>query len=159
MIDRERIFRALFALTDGVQWNVGTDLSPVMERFKTRTRRIALFSDVPDKEQPWLGQAEHAESISKGTRTPYRRVLSVSWMVYHVAAKQPGATPTSRNNLIIDALEKALSPPVTDPGYLDQRNTLSGMVHHCYMEGEVFKDPGDIDNQGMLVVPIKILVA
>lgn len=157
-VPREEIFEALFALTLGVQWNVGTDVAPVMEGFKTRTRRIKLFSDVTDKEQPWLGQAEHGETIAKGTRTPYRRTLSANWMVYHVAGKQPNSVPSIRNNLILDALEAAIAPRVVDPGYFDQRNTLSGLVHHCYIEGEVFKDPGDIDNQGMLVVPIKVLV-
>lgn len=157
-MDREAIFQALFAQTEGVQWNIGTQLAPVMEGFKKRTRRIALFSDVPDKEQPWLGQSEHGESISQVSRMPYKAVLQAQWVVYHVAAKQPNSIPTSRNNQILDALQAAIAPAKTDPGYPDERNTLGGLVYHCYIDGEVFKDPGDIDNQGMLVVPIRILV-
>lgn len=158
MSTREEIFSALFALTEGVTWNVGTPTAPVTETFRTRTRRIALFSDVNDSAQPWLGQSEHSETISQISRLPYKRTLKAQWVVYHVAGKQPNSLPTIRNNLILDALQDALAPRVIDPGYPDQRNTLNGMVYHCFIDGEVFKDPGDIDNQGMLVVPISILV-
>lgn len=158
MSTREEIFEALFDLTKGVVWNVGTANAPEMESFRTRTRRIALFSDVNDSAQPWLGQSEHSETINQVSRMPYKRVLKAQWVVYHVAGKQPKSTPTIRNNLILDALQSAIAPRIADPGYPDERNTLNGLVYHCFIEGEVFKDPGDIDNQGMLVVPISILV-
>lgn len=158
MATREQIFGALFALTAGVEWNIGTDVDPAIETFKTRTRRIKLFSDVAEKDQPWIGQAEHGESCSKNTTLPYRRIFKAQWMVYHQAGKQPKATPAVRNNLILDALELAIAPKPSDPGFLDERNTLSGLVHHCFIDGEVFKDPGDIDNQALMIVPITILV-
>lgn len=157
-MDRELIFNTLFSLTEGVTWNVGTSNAPIYRSFASRTRRIQLFSDVPDKEQPWLGQSEHSENITQISRMPYKATLNAQWIVYHVAGKQPKATPTSTNNLILDALQNAIAPKVTDEGYPDERNTLGGLVYHCYIEGEVFKDPGDIDNQAMLIVPIKILV-
>lgn len=155
---REQVFGALFALLDGVQWDVGTEGQPDIRTFKTKTRRIKLFSDVTDKEQPWIGQAEHGETFTKNTTLPYRRVFKAQWMVYHQDGKQPKSEPTVLNNLIIDALESATAPKPSDPGFLDDRNTLSGLVHHCYIDGEVFKDPGDIDNQALIVVPITLLV-
>lgn len=157
-MNREAIFQALFDLTQGVQWNVGTELAPVLQGFNTRTRRIALFSDVADKQQPWLGQSEHSEQISQVSRMPYKLTLGAQWVVYHVAGKQPNGIPTVRNNQILDALQQAIAPKKTDPGYPDQRNTLGGLAYHCYFDGEIFKDPGDIDNQAMMVIPIKILV-
>lgn len=157
-MDRETIFNALFALTEKARWNIGTALAPVYQSFATRTRRIALFSDVPDKQQPWLGQSEHSESINQVSRMPYKVTLQAQWVVYHVMGKQPGTVPTTRNNQILDALQEAIAPAKTDPGYLDQRNTLGGLVYHCYIDGDIFKDPGDIDNQAMLIVPIKLLV-
>lgn len=157
-MDRELIFSTLFSLTENVKWNIGTEMAPIYQSFNTRTRRIELFSDVPDKEQPWLGQSEHSENITQISRMPYKATLNAQWVVYHVTGKQPKSTPTSRNNLILDALQNAMAPVVSDPGYPDERNTLGGLVYHCYIEGEIFKDPGDIDNQAMLIVPIKILV-
>lgn len=154
MPSREAVFEALFGLTNGVTWDPGTgDVG-----FKTRTRRIKLFSDVPDKEQPWLGQAEHGENSAQVSNLPYRRTWQAQWLIYHQAGKQPGVEPTRWNNLIIDALEAALAPVPADPGFLDERNTLSGLVWHCFIDGEVFKDPGDIDNQALIIIPITLLV-
>ena len=154
MPTREAVFSALFALTNGVTWDPGSGAVG----FKTRTRRIKLFSDVPDEQQPWLGQAEHSETSMQVSGQPYKRVWKAQWMVYHVNGKQPGAEPTIWNNLIIDALEAALAPPVADPGYFENRNTLSRLVYHCFIDGEIFKDPGDIDNQALIIIPITLLV-
>ena len=155
---REQVYSALYGLVSEVQWNIGTETVPDMQGFATTTRKIKLFSDVPGQQQPWFGQAEHSETVNQKTNLPYKRVFSASWMVYHQAAANPSYTPSTLNNLIADALEDMMAPRISDPGWLDERNTLSGLVWHCFIEGEVFKDPGDIDGQGLLIIPIKILV-
>lgn len=157
-VSREQVFLALFGLTQGVQWNVGTELDPVMVGFATRTRRIKLFSDVSTAEQPWLGQAEHDEDVEQKSNLPYKRTWKAEWMIYHQAGNTPDYEPTIWNNLIIDQLEKAIAPKPTDPGFLDERNTLSGLVYHCFISGKIFKDPGDIDNQALIIVPIVMLI-
>ena len=35
--------------------------------------------------------------------------------------------------------------------------TLGGLVHHCFIDGKVFKDPGDLDGQALIIVPITVL--
>lgn len=156
--DREEVFAALFELINGVEWDMGTEAEPDVKTFITRERRIRLFSDVPSAEQPWLGQAEHGERSSQTSGQPYSRVWAAKWMIYHQDAKLREAIPTITNNRIISALELAMQPSVTDPGYFENRNTLSGRVYHCYIDGEIFKDPGDIDGQALIIVPISILV-
>lgn len=156
-VSRETVFRALFALTDGVTWNPDPD-SATVQGFKTRERRLRLFSDVNAKDQPYVCQTEHGEQSAQTTRLPYKRIWEANWVVYHRAADNPGVEPVVLTNQIIDALEAAIAPKPSDPGFLDQRNTLSGLVHHCYIEGTVFKDPGDIDKQALIIVPIKLLV-
>lgn len=153
-LDREAIYSTLFALTANVTWDRGDGA----ETFVTRTRRLALFSDVPDAEQPWLGQAEHSEYQTQQSGMPYKHILEASWMVYHKDGEQPGSVPTILGNLIITALEKVLEPVVQDPGFFERRNTLQGLVYHCFVDGTILKDPGDIDKQALLVVPIKLLV-
>jgi hypothetical protein len=37
------------------------------------------------------------------------------------------------------------------------RQTLGGLVSHCYIDGKIMKDPGDIDGDGVAVIPVKIL--
>ena len=146
---REAIFSALFALSENVTWSNGP--------FKTRSRRVKLFSDVPKEQQPALYQAEHDELSSQTSKMPYKNIYSASWIIYQATGFSPSAIPAVENNLILDAVYAAIAPLPTDPGY-PQRNTLGGLVYHCYIDGSVFKDPGDIDNQGMLVIPIKLLV-
>lgn len=158
MTPREPIFSALFGLLSDVEFNIGTDESPEMVGFAEVSRKIKLFSDVEAGSQPWAGQAEHAETAAQRPNLPYRWVWSASWMIYHRYEDQLGVSPSVINNRILDGIEKAMAPKVADPGYFDERNTLSGLVFHCFIEGEVFKDPGDIDKQAMLVIPIKILV-
>jgi len=155
---REQVFQALFGLLAEASWNIGTDDAPAVKQFVTKTRRIVLFDQVPTAQQPWVGQAEHGETFAQKTNLPYKRTWDASWMVYHQAGSDPKAVPTITNNLIISALERVIAPKPTDPGFLDERNTLQGLVYHCFISGAVFKDPGDIDNQALIVVPIKLLV-
>lgn len=153
---REDVFKALFALTANVTWVDQHDSSKT-RTFKTRTRRIKLFSDVPSNEQAWLGQAEHKDTVSQATNLPYKQIWNAQWLIYHSEGLNPKSTPTIENNLILDALMKAMVPIPADIGY-PQRNTLGRLVYHAFVDGEFFKDPGDIDNQAMLIVPIKLLV-
>lgn len=155
---REQVFTRLFGLLEGVTFDVNPGGTPNIKTFATKTRRIVLFSDVNAKDQPWIGQAEHNENSQQVSGLPYKRTWAASWMVYHRASDQPGQIGAVWNNQIIDALEAALAPKPQDEGFFEERNTLSGLVYHCFIDGEVFKDPGDIDKQALIVVPIKLLV-
>lgn len=149
---REDVFSFLWTLTDGVTW--GTPA----RGFVTRSRRIKLFNEVSPEQQAAIFQAEHDEQIAQVSNMPYKQVWAASWLVYQATGYDPAAEPTIENNLIIDALQAALAPRPRDPGFQSKRNTLMGRVYHCFIEGEIFKDPGDIDNQGLIVIPIRILV-
>lgn len=151
---REEIFTALWELNEGIQFDVSSTSTPVMTTWKLRERKLKLFSDVSSSQKPYIAQVEHSEEFVKVRNLPYRRVFMAQWFIYQDNAKVPSIV----NNNILDAVETCLAPKVTDPGFLDNRNTLHGLVYACFIEGEIFKDPGDIDNQGMMVVPIKLLV-
>lgn len=153
MPSREDVFSRLFERVPLVTW--GDPEKP--DRFRTMSRRVKLFSDVDAKHQPACFQAEHNELSAQKSNLPYKRVWEAQWIIYH-AVGNPKAIPAIENSLILDAVEAALAPLPSDPGFLDQRNTLNGLVYHCFIDGTIFKDPGDIDNQGMIVVPIKLLV-
>ncbi len=34
--------------------------------------------------------------------------------------------------------------------------TLGGLVQRVWIDGEAFRDPGDLDSQGLVIVPLKI---
>lgn len=149
---REQIMQALWNLTDDVSWGTPS------RTWKSKNRRVMLFSDVNSALQPFVCQAEWAENSQQTTRLPYKNTMFAKWIVYQATAKDKKTPGAIENNLILDAILAALAPKPSDPGYPDNRNTLGGLVHHVFVDGEVFKDPGDIDDQGMMIVPITILV-
>lgn len=151
MATREEVYEALVALTRDVTWGSG---NVFLNDVSTR-RRVRLFNEA--NEQPAVYQAEHDEEVAQVSKMPYKRAFKASWIVYQQTGKDKNAVPAIENNLILDAIELALKPRPQDPGY-PQRNTLGGLVHHCFIDGEIFKDPGDIDDQGMMVIPFTILV-
>jgi hypothetical protein len=144
-VTREDVYEALFALTEDVLWGAPA------RGFAHRSRRVALWGDLPA--QPALCQAEHDEDVEEVTGLPSVATYSASWLIYHDSGKDPQAVPARESNLILDAVQ-ALFP---DDGP-EQVQTLGGLVRHCFISGKVFKDPGDLDGQALIIVPIKILV-
>lgn len=138
---REQVYGALFALAQTVNWG---------STFAYTSRRVRLWDDIPSV--PALCQGEHAETVTQATRLPARRTLTAEWYIYHRAGKDPNAIPATLNNQILDAVEAALAPA---PGFETQ--TLGGLVHHCWIDGNILKVPGDIDGDALMVVPIHIL--
>jgi hypothetical protein len=145
MTSRESIFQALFALTSGLTWG-----SPPRS-FLYQARRVKLFSDLSGQ-MPALCQAEHDEMREEVARRPRKLTLSASWIIYQDVGKDAASTPAVENNLILDAIEAIF------PAEPEGVQSLGGLVHHCWIDGKVFKDPGDLDGVGMLIVPIKILI-
>jgi hypothetical protein len=141
-----------------VRWTRAGDSDPLTRKFITISRRIRLFSDVSAQQQPACFQTEWASDEQQVTGMPYKTTLMAAWTVFQCIAKDHNALGTVENNLIIGGCRAALAPLPTDPGFPYKRNTLNGLVHHCFISGRIFKDPGDIDDQGMIVIPIKLLV-
>lgn len=158
MIDEELIFYTLAQRMVIVRWTRPGDAAPHLQRFVTISRRVKIFSDVPGAQQPACFQAEWATNETQTTNLPYKTTLDANWIIYQNINKDPNALGATENNLILGGVRAALAPTPDDPGFLDRRNTLGGLVHHCFISGRIFKDPGDIDSQGMMVVPIKLLV-
>lgn len=152
--DYEPVYEALAAVMATVRWGPPGD--PEKNSFLLTSRRVKLFSDVDKSLQPACYQAEHDEDQVPNTSTPGKVTLSASWIIYFPSSDLvPGATTQNR---ILAGVRRALRVAPTDPGYSDRRNTLGGLVYYCRIEGKIFKDPGDIDDQGMLIIPIKMLV-
>ena len=156
MTSREAIYAALFALVSQGEGLPGAIAWGAGETLAFTSRRVRLWAEVPA--QPALCQAEHDETVVQQTRLPYRRKFTASWLIYHAAGADPAATPASTSNAILDAIEAVFTPVPPDPGWNDSRLTLGGLVHHCWIDGKVFKDPGDLDGQALIIVPISILV-
>jgi hypothetical protein len=56
-------------------------------------------------------------------------------------------------NPLIDAVTAMLAPAAG----ANSRQTLGGLVSHCWIDGKVMKDPRDMYGDGLALIPIKIL--
>ena len=65
-----------------------------------------------------------------------------------------GIVPSVAVNQILDELDEVLRPPV-GPAF---KQTLGGLVEHCWIEGEIHTDEGWLGLQSIAVVPLRMLV-
>lgn len=121
------------------------------------SRRLKLWSDVPPAMRPacfvFEGGAEtYADTAGAGTA---KRSLGLRLFIY-IDAHDPGTVGAAALNAIMDALDDALAPAGADVGL--GRTTLGGLVYRCGIDGKPLKDPGDLDGDGLLIVPITIVL-
>ena len=136
---RETAYTALFALLQG--------LAP----FKTTTRRLKHWQDVAPEDQPAL-YMEHAGEVAQVVRgQPTRIVLEVNIWVYVLSGGDPVGPIL---NPLLDAIEMALAP--SENG--DRVLTLHGVVHHAWIEGQTQIFEGNLGDEAVAIVPVKMLV-
>jgi hypothetical protein len=109
--------------------------------------------------QPAIFIASTMEETKQGMRgVPGKTVMEASLIVYCQGPgidETPGAETSLAEttlNALLENIDAALAPDVNGV------QTLGGIVQHCWVEGQVFKDPGILGNQAMAIVPVRILV-
>ncbi len=141
-MNRESIITALFALVSAA--------AP----FATASRRLQLWSSVAAADKPAVFLCERSEIYTHASEAvPATVTLNVDIYIYIDAGKDQSVFPISTLNQLIDAVDLALAPnPLTG------LQTLGGLASHCWIEGKIMKDAGDLDGDGVAIIPLKILV-
>ena len=120
-------------------------------------RRLKLWSDVPPAMRPACFLFEGGSETYASAAAPNpRRSLELRLFIY-VNAHDPGAIGATQLNAIMDGLDAALTPKGLDASL--GRLTLGGAAYRCSIDGKPLKDPGDLDGDGLLVVPITIVLS
>lgn len=141
-MNREVILQALFAKLSAAA------------NFSTASRRLKLWGSVAPADKPALFMMEHAEQyVHSSEATPQAVTLWVDVFIYTDAGNDQSVAPIAALNGLLDALDNALRPDA-----LTGKQTLGGLVSHCWIEGKLLKDSGDLDGSGVAVVPVRILV-
>ncbi|MDB5405681.1 MAG: hypothetical protein JWL84_593 [Rhodospirillales bacterium] len=138
-VTREQIMDALAALCFSVS------------DFKTTGRRLALWNKTPNQPACFVRNSPGDLYEMSGTQNVARVIEAEIWIYAKVG---PDDVPGTALNNLVDAIEVALAPSFATPG----RQTLGGLVQHCWLEGKSALDPGDIDGQAKAVLPVRILV-
>lgn len=119
-------------------------------------RRLKLWSDVPAASRPACFLFEGGQEIYSWAEIGLpKRVIEVKIFIY-LNAKAPGVAGAALLNEMMDILDAALAPTGSDIAL--GRNTLSGKVYQCRIDGKALKDPGDLDGDALLIVPIKLIL-
>ena len=118
------------------------------------SRRLKLWSDVPKATRPACFLFEGGnETHTNANLGVGKRTVEVRLFVY-TDASSTAVPPASQLNDIADALDVALAPKGADIPL--GRNTLGGAAYWARIEGSTLKAPGDLDEDGILVVPVRI---
>jgi hypothetical protein len=147
---REPIFAALFALGQTIRWTDPDTQASV--GFGYTNRRIQTSDQIPAELMPALLQGVGPEEFRVSPGVAPRRTLSANWLIYYKPSLAP-LTTDPVTNAILDGVDA-----VFIPDSLNGTFTLGGLVAHAWIEGEVFKAAGDLNDQAMIVVPIKLLI-
>lgn len=119
--------------------------------WRTVSRRLRLWGDVPADQQPYVALVTHMEMDEYRNLGTLRRRLDLRAWCYS-RTDDPNAIGGIDLDNMMQAFETALMPDNPSQNTF----TLNGLVYWCRIEGRVFKDPGDIDNQTLLMVPIVV---
>jgi len=120
------------------------------------SRRLVMWDQVPKTMRPaaylFDGRGEQYDWIAQ--RATPRRTIILDFVVYIDGSNATiGSTQISG---ILDAMNAALLPRGQD--LISGRNTLGGLAYSCRIDGTMRTHPGDIDGDGLIWGPIKIVL-
>jgi hypothetical protein len=116
--------------------------------WQTVSNRLRLWADVSPDQQPAAFLVTHNEVDEYKHLGTYRRRLNLGIWCYSRSDSTPGQPDL---DTMMEAFEAAFNVP-DNPS--TGSNTLGGLVYWCRIEGKTFKDPGDLDSQTLLIVPL-----
>jgi len=152
--DRQGLKNALFAMAQSAVFPIPVNGSTT---WLTTSRRLKLFNAVDPSVQPAMYMVQHREQyqvLGEGRLT--RRYLDMGLWCY---------APTGDDGIIgddlLDAMETGLEAALQPDDTSRNELTLGGLCQWARImrEDNMFiRDPGDIDGQALLVLPVRILI-
>jgi hypothetical protein len=144
---RELVYTALFSLLSNIQIGGGA-------AFKTATRRLQHFADIPPESRPAIYMQHTGETTNPSPRGfPPKITLEVNVWIYVSTDQQPSGPVI---NPLLDAVELALAPNSAAGGNVQ---TLGGLVAHAWIEGATQIFEGDLGDDSVAIIPVRVLVS
>lgn len=142
LMNREAIMQGLYNLLNDSQ------------AFVTVSRKLVMWDQLSPQQKPAVFIVQGPQEYFRNMEgTPPRVVLNVNLFIY-TSTNDPSVVPASLMNAALDAIDVALAPTPYPPCL----QTLGGTCSHCWIEGSTILETGDLDGQGVAVIPLKILV-
>ncbi|MGA8078358.1 MAG: hypothetical protein WB868_13355 [Xanthobacteraceae bacterium] len=144
-VTREQISVAFFNLIKGAA------------DFTATSRRFVHWDQVNETQMPFLTMLKTGEQRGRQCEGLPALTINAHVFIYLSAGLDPEDVPDSAMNAVLDAIDAAVAPSGADALGGD-RQTLGGLVSHCYPLGPVFIDTGDLDGKAVAAIPFQILV-
>jgi len=125
--------------------------------FTATSRRFMHWDQVNETQMPFLTMLKTGEQRGRQTEGLPALTINAHVFVYLSAGMDPEDVPDSAMNTLLDAIDTAVAPSGAD-ALAGNKQTLGGLVSHCYPFGPVFIDTGDIDGKAVAAIPFQILV-
>lgn len=121
------------------------------------TRKLKMFNDIDPSAQPCCFVVQHDETYeSKYEGVPPRRIMEVGLWCF----AYPGTEIDGDDYL--DSMEEGIETAfATIDDVMRNELTLGGLVFSAKIEKRsnmLRRDPGDIDGQALLILPVRILL-
>lgn len=139
---REEVFSSLFKLV--------STCAP----FVTTSRKLKLWGDTQKEDRPCLFMHEIDDDVKGGDAGPPQIIVMHCNLFIYTWAKDVDV-PASLLNPLIDAVFMVMRPsPMTG-----KNNLGLAYVDQCWISGKLFKDVGDLDGDGLAIIPVSIRMA
>ena len=133
------------------------DLIKSAASFAAVSRRFVHWDQVNETQLPFLTMLKTGEQRSRQSEGLPVLAINAHVFVYLSAGMDPEGVPDTAMNAVLDAIDAAVAPGGAD-AFAGNKQTLGGLVAHCYPFGSVFIDTGDIDGKAVAAIPFQILV-
>jgi hypothetical protein len=144
-VTREQISVAFFDLVAGAA------------DFAATSRRFVHWDQVNETQMPFLTMLKTGEVRARQSEGLPTLTINAHVFVYLSAGMDPEDVPDTAMNGLLDAIDAAAAPSGAD-ALSGNKQTLGGLVAHCYPLGPVFIDTGDLDGKAVAAIPFQILV-
>jgi hypothetical protein len=144
-VTREQISAAFFNLIKGAA------------SFTAASRRFVHWDQVNETQMPFLTMLKTSEMRNRQGEGLPALIINTHVFIYMSAGMDPEDVPDTAMNALLDAVDAAVAPSGAD-AIGGNKQTLGGLVAHCYPLGPVFIDSGDTDGKAIAAIPFQILV-
>ena len=152
--DRQEIKNTLFALGQSAVFPIPVNGSTT---WVTTGRRLKLWNAVDPSIQPAMYMVQHREQYEvRGEGRLTRRYLDIGFWCY-----APTGDETVIGDDLLDAMETGLESALQPDDASRNELTLGGLCQWARImreDGMFIRDPGDIDSQALLVLPVRVLI-
>jgi hypothetical protein len=119
----------------------------------TASQKLKLWGEVDVTLRPAVFLVSHSEEDEyRGLGLYRRRLRLAAWCYTRCSETDIGDTQL---DTIMDSFEATFGQAAVD-NFSTNECTLGGLVYFVRIDGKVFRDPGDLDNDAMLIVPLLV---